>query len=281
MSASNSTNGTPIPAAAYYRMSTLRQDDSIERQKSQVEPYAEKHGYTIVREYVDEGMSGGEIARRKAFQQMLRDAQSGAFRAILCDDRDRFGRFDSIDLGEIAAPLRRKGVWIDTVAQGKTDWESFAGRISEAALQEAKKVEADAIARRVLSMQLVAARDGIYTGGPAPYGYQLEPHPTYGKQLVPDGHKAEVVRFIFRRYDEGATTGQIAVELFERGVRAPSGLPRWSRKVIRGILLNRKYVGDAPWGVRAVGKRYRHGGNGTLIETPRSGKRQKLMPAEE
>jgi DNA invertase Pin-like site-specific DNA recombinase len=265
--------------AAYYRMSTLGQEDSIERQRSQVVPYAAKHGYTIVREYVDEGIGGGEIARRKSFQQMLRDAQSGAFTAILCDDRDRFGRFDSIDLGEIAAPLRRKGIWIHTVAQGKIDWGSFSGRITDAALQEAKKIESDATARRVLSNQLVAAEKGKHNGGYAPYGYRLEPHPVYVKHLVPDGHKAEVIRYIFRRYDEGATLGQIAEELYERGVRSPSGLPRWSRKVLRGHLTNRKYTGDLPWGGHTAGTYYRHGGNGALVEAAQQGERQTLPPS--
>jgi DNA invertase Pin-like site-specific DNA recombinase len=201
-----------IPAAAYYRMSTDRQEHSIERQRSQVIPHAAKHGYTIVREYVDEGIAGDEITKRKDFQRMLRDAQAGLFQAILCDDKDRFGRFDSIDAGEIIAPLRRKGIWIDSVAQGKIDWNSFASRITDAVLQEAKNMESDALSRRVLSMQLLAARDGKYHGGPPPYGYRLEIDPIRGKILVPDGHKADVVRFIFKRYDEGATLGQIARE---------------------------------------------------------------------
>src|ERR1051326_3057791 len=57
----------PIPAVAYYRMSTDRQEESIDRQKSQVEPYAARQGYLIVREYVDEGIAGDEEGKRKGF----------------------------------------------------------------------------------------------------------------------------------------------------------------------------------------------------------------------
>ena len=103
----------PVNAVDYYRMSDPRQDTSIERQQSQVLPYALKQGYRIVRTHVDEGIPGDEIAKRKAFQRMLRDAQAGLFDVILCDDKDRFGRFDSIDLGEVVAPLRRKGVRLE------------------------------------------------------------------------------------------------------------------------------------------------------------------------
>jgi hypothetical protein len=212
---------------------------------------------------------------------MLRDAQAGVFRAILCDDKDRFGRFDSIDSGEIIAPLRRKGVWMDSVAQGKIDWNSFAGRVTDAVLQEAKNEESNSISRRVLSLQLLKARDGKYSGGPPTYGYRLEPDPLRGKVHVPDGHKAEVVRFIFRRYDEGATLGQIARELFERGVRSPRGGARWSRNVLWELLQKRKYVGDGVWGVKPMGKRHRHGGNGKLTEKQRGAKRMERLPPSE
>ena len=145
------SNSTPVRAVFYGRMSTDLQETSIDRQRSQVQPYAQKQGYTLVGEYIDEGITGSEIVKRKAFQRMLRDAQSGAFDVILVDDADRFGRFDSIDLGEIVAPLRRKGIWLESVSKGKADWHSFAGRISTAALQEAKNEEQNSISRRVLS----------------------------------------------------------------------------------------------------------------------------------
>src|SRR5579871_5867157 len=121
----------PIRAVAYYRMSTDKQEDSIDRQRSQVEPYAPKHGYTILRDYMDEGIGGDEVAKRAQFVQMLKDAQRGQFRVILCDDKDRFGRFDSIDYGYYVKPLRDAGVKLVTVAQGLIDWNSFAGRISD------------------------------------------------------------------------------------------------------------------------------------------------------
>jgi hypothetical protein len=66
MSENHSSNGRLIPAAAYYRMSDPRQDASVERQRSQVVPYAAKHGYEIVREYTDDGIPDDEIERRGA-----------------------------------------------------------------------------------------------------------------------------------------------------------------------------------------------------------------------
>jgi DNA invertase Pin-like site-specific DNA recombinase len=257
---------TPIPAAAYYRFSDDRQENSIARQRSQVEPYAAKHGYQIVREYTDEGISGDVITKRREFQRMLRDAQAGQFKAILCDDKDRFGRFDAIDLGEVVAPLRRKGVWVETVAQGRIDWNTFAGRITDAILQEAKNMEQEAISRRVLSSQLLKAQRGETTGGRATYGYRQEGDPP---RLVPDGRKAEVVQLIFRLYDQGQTLFAIAEELFQRGVASPRGKSHWTRPVLQRILINRRYVGDWTWGVHPQGKRHHFGAEGMRV-TPRS-----------
>jgi DNA invertase Pin-like site-specific DNA recombinase len=257
MSRSNGTAGEPV--AVYYRMSDLRQESSIERQRSQVEPYAREHGYRIVKEYTDEGISGDEIARRKGFQRLLRDAQAGLFVGILCDDKDRFGRFDSIDSGEVVAPLRRKGVWLETVAQGRVDWHSFAGRITDAVLQEAKRLEQEAISRRILSNQLVKAGQGIDTGSRPLYGYRRGPGPDGRVTLVPDGHKAEVVRLIFELCDRGETLYGIAEELYHRGVPSPGGRTHWSRSVIGRLLTNRRYTGDWTWGVSPQGKRHRYG----------------------
>jgi DNA invertase Pin-like site-specific DNA recombinase len=265
----------PIRTTVYFRMSDDRQENSIDRQRAQVIPYAAQHGYAIVREYTDLGISGSEITKRKEFQRMLRDAQAGAFEAILCDDKDRFGRFDSIDLGEIVAPLRRKGVRLVTVAQGERDWESFSGRVTDAVLQEAKRMEQEAISRRVLSQQLLKAQRGEDTGGRPLYGYRTE-----NGRRVPDGRKAEVVQLIFRLYDQGHTLWAVAEELHRRGVPSPRGKDRWTRSVVQRILLNRRYVGDYTWGVRSSGKCHRYAGNG-LQPTARGARVQQANPAEE
>ena len=96
-----------IPAVVYYRMSTDKQDASITQQRIAVEKYAKEHGYRIVREYIDEGISGDATEKRFEFQRMIRDASGGTFQAIIVWDQDRFGRFDSIEAGHWIHPLRQ------------------------------------------------------------------------------------------------------------------------------------------------------------------------------
>ncbi len=262
MSASHST----IKAAAYYRMSTFRQEDSIDRQRSQVEPYAQQHGYTIVREYLDEGISGSEEGRRKAFMALLKDAQRGNFKAILVDEDDRFCRFDSIDYGYYVKPLRDKGILLVTVAKGPVDWNSFEGRITSAVGVEGKNQEQAALSRRVLSDMLQRAKHGDHLGGKPPYGLRLIREavevPGRGMRMRPvryeaDGLKAEVVKLIFRLCDEGRSLVQIRIALHDRGIPSPSGKEWWGRQAILEKLTNPKYTGASAWGFRGEGKRYR------------------------
>jgi DNA invertase Pin-like site-specific DNA recombinase len=58
------------------------------------------------------------VKRRKAFQRLLADCERGKVRIILCDDKDRFGRFDSIDQGYYIKPLRDRGIKLVTVTYG-------------------------------------------------------------------------------------------------------------------------------------------------------------------
>ena len=61
-----------IPAALYARVSSDRQDVdlSVAAQLRALRDYAEKNGYLVAREYVDEAESG-RIADRPQFQRML------------------------------------------------------------------------------------------------------------------------------------------------------------------------------------------------------------------
>src|SRR5689334_17837655 len=87
-----------VPAVGYARCSDDSQEASIPDQIKHVEQYARDKGYKILRWYTDDGISGDDTARRAGFRAMHSDALNrGEFRAVLCWDQDRFGRFDSIE----------------------------------------------------------------------------------------------------------------------------------------------------------------------------------------
>ena len=75
-----------ISAALYARVSSDRQDVdlSVAAQMRALRDYADKNGYMVVREYVDEAESG-RVADRPQFRRMIDEAQKSKapFRQIL------------------------------------------------------------------------------------------------------------------------------------------------------------------------------------------------------
>jgi DNA invertase Pin-like site-specific DNA recombinase len=277
-------NGRPVKAVAYYRMSTDRQEDSIPRQRDSVQAYARVNGYEVVREYQDAGISGDATEKRAGFLQMRDDAGRGEFEVILCWDKDRFGRFDSIEQGYWVKPLRDAGVRLVTVAQGLIDWNSFGGRIVDAALSESKHEFLRSLSQNTTAGLIRNAKGAYFNGGQVPYAFDrmlLNERDEPQRRLLrgertdkPNGwhtvlvpvespEEIEVVRWLFRSFDEREVSCRaLADELNARGIAGPGSAEKhratkWSRQVVKDMLRNASYVGDHVWGQKNLGKYHR------------------------
>jgi DNA invertase Pin-like site-specific DNA recombinase len=259
-----------VPAVFYGRMSSDRQEYSIPDQRSAVLAYAAKQGYAVIREYLDEGISGDATERRFEFQRMIRDAREQRdFRAVLCWDQDRFGRFDPIEAGFWIKPLRDAGVYLDTVAQGRIEWDTFGGRLLYSVRQEGKHQYLVDLSHNALRRMIANAQHGGWNGGPPPYGYVSVEMPgrppgakKWPKMLAPGAPRhVEVVRWLFRTYaTRDVSLRWLGGELERRGVLTHRGRTFWSAATIRGILTRREYVGDLDWGNYPEGRYHNHRG---------------------
>ena len=72
----------------------------------------------------------------------------------------------------------------------------------------------------------------------------------YGYDTAPDGtltinpNEAKVVIWIFERYLQGDSLGEIVDALEEQGIPSPSGKTKWNREAINKMLSNEKYTGN-------------------------------------
>ncbi len=240
-----------IPAVAYIRMSSGKQEASPEQQREAVDKLAKKHECRLLREYYDDAISGDDTGKRKSFQQMVADAEkNGDFKVILCWDQDRFGRFDSIEAGRWIYPLREAGVRLITVAQGEIDWNDFAGRMVYSIQQEAKHQFLRDLARNSLRGLIARAKQGLWPGGTAPYGYEID---DVGKLILGNPQEVATVREIFRMRLEGLGYRVLAKKLNQAGIAAPSG-GKWSHDAVRIILDREAYCGVVTLGGRRQGK---------------------------
>ncbi len=81
---------TIIRVALYARVSTLNGQDP-EMQLAELREYASRRGWSITREYVDQGVSGSKESRPE-LNQLMADAHLRKFDAVLVWKIDRFGR---------------------------------------------------------------------------------------------------------------------------------------------------------------------------------------------
>jgi len=181
-------------AVGYVRRSTDRQEQSIPDQKKALEAYAAEHGFRLVKFYVDDAISGTSTTGRRAFQQMIGDAESPTrrFDIIVVYDVKRFGRIDNDEAGYYRYILRTHGVEVRYVS------ENFNGDTTDDLLRPVKQWQARQESRdlsKVTIRGLLSKSDtGFWMGGTPPYGYDLRYENADGKFLfilryMPDGSK--------------------------------------------------------------------------------------------
>ena len=271
--------------ATYVRMSTSRQEHSPEQQRDALADHARKNDYAIVAEYSDLGVSGTSVAKRRGFQRMHADALAGKFDRILCFDRSRFGRLDSLDSGRWIAPLREAGVDLETIADGVSNWNDFGGRVVDAMMAESKHAFAVDLARATLRGLTAKAAEGRgYTGGVTPFGYRRMTRidgRNRVSELQMDAVTAPIVQRMFQFYSApGGSLSGVARMLNELGIPCSNKGKLWRRNSVERILRNRVYCGDAIWGRRATGKFFTRR-NGTEIVARKPHAKQTLTVAIE
>jgi DNA invertase Pin-like site-specific DNA recombinase len=294
-------NGKLIPAVAYIRMSSERQEASPDQQRAEVARLAKREGYRIIREYFDQSISGDATEKRADFQRMIRDAEEKAdFAAILCWDQDRFGRFDSIEAGKWIYPLRQAGVRLVTVAQGAIDWNDFTGRVMYGIVQEGKHQFLIDLSRNVLRGRIASAKRGSMVVTP-PYGYDRMFHDEAGREVkrVPGGQKfnkptgwsvklvpaqnseeVETVKWLFHRFAySDCSLRSLVVELNEQGVRTRRG-GVWNSVSVQYLLTHPVYTGALVFGRHRGGKYHQVAPDGDLSQDRAKGYREPPIVVE-
>lgn len=157
-------------AAGYIRVSTQEQKThglSLDAQKQKLEEYAEKHNIKIVEWYIDEGVSGRKlIKKRPQLQRMVLDAQKGRFKRILFIKLDRF--FRSVAEYHECMKLIEPVIW--TATEEKYDLSTANGRAFVNMKLTIAELEADQTGERIK----IVNEYKVHTGMPL-YGTQSLP----------------------------------------------------------------------------------------------------------
>ena len=244
------------PAALYARVSSDRQDVdlSVAAQLRALRDYADKNGYLVAREYVDEAESG-RIADRPEFRKMIDEASrpNAPFQEILVWKFSRFTRKREHAVA-FKSLLRRKGVRVVSITEHADD--SPTGKLMEAIIESVDEFYSENLAQEVTRGMREAASRGFWITSHAPIGYnrvmaQDGPKKRPTLEINPD--TSRIVKRIFDMADAGRGTLEITRTLNSEGISSPRG-KLWGKASVHNILTNVAYTGTLLWGAKAKDK---------------------------
>ena len=251
-----SKNNDLTPAALYARVSSDRQDVdlSVAAQLRALRDYAEKNGYLVAREYVDEAESG-RIADRPQFRKMLDEANKpeSPFKEILVWKFSRFTRKRE-HVVAFKSMLRRKGIRVVSITEHADD--SPTGKLMEAIIESVDEFYSENLGQEVVRGMREAASRGFWVATNAPYGYR-KVHVQDGAKKRPrlelDPPKDAVARRIFDMILQGHSILDVTKTLNAEGIPSANG-KRWLKTAIHAMLDNEAYTGALVWGTRPKDK---------------------------
>ena len=221
-------------AVIYARYSSHNQtEQSIEGQLHDAYAFAEKHGYTVIGEYIDRALTGTKDTRPD-FQRMIKDAEKRQFQVVIVWKLDRFAR-NRYDSAIYKAKLKKFGVRVVSVMENITDGPE--GIILEGLLESMAEYYSANLSENIRRGQKASMAKGWYLGSPPPLGYRVQDH-----RLVEDDRTAPIAREIFRRYADGESPSAIAADLNARGLRTRRGYP-FRISTFDGMLQSTTYIG--------------------------------------
>jgi site-specific DNA recombinase len=230
-------------AVTYSRVSTDGQVDgfSLDVQVRETKKAAEKLGCTVLKEFVEEGVSGTledrpELTAMLAF--CVKNKDKVAY--VIVKDIDRFSRQTLIHQ-ILRSKFRELGVNLYSVNQPSISEDTPNARFMENIYSSVAQLERDQIRQRCESGTNEAVLHGAWTNR-APYGYD------YAKtsdglatlKIIPE--RAEAVVKAFQMYSEGALMTDICMTLNNLGYRTASG-GKFSKQTMHNILTHIVYIG--------------------------------------
>ena len=233
-----------VRVAAYCRVSTAEeaQVGSFEMQVQHFKSVIDTNpNYELVKIYTDEGISGTSVDKRKGFQEMIEDACNGKIDLILTKSISRFGR----NIVDILTTLRKLSDLNPPVA---VNFESEGINTSDGKNKLIISI-LSALAELESQQKSIAIKEGIrYRMQEGLYKFSVKNtigyYRDYSGRVKIEPAEAEIVKYIFDSFIEGASPSEIAVSLTKQGIRSPKGMEYWRTNTIRNILRNEKYCGD-------------------------------------
>lgn len=243
----------------YIRLSESDEDktyesesESIINQRNLLLDYVKSCGFTLIKEYVDDGFTGTNFDR-PAFQEMLKDIESGLINCVITKDLSRLGR-DYIQCGYYVEQYfpQNKIRYISILDQVDTFLETANNDIApfKALFNDMTSKDTSKKIRSILKNK---KEQGKFIGSKPCYGYMRDPLDK--GHLIPDLEVAPIVKKIFNMAYSGIGVSDIVSYLNDNHILSSSMYKNtkassrqkvnvWTISSVNKLLKNRMYTGD-------------------------------------
>ncbi|MDT8900424.1 recombinase family protein [Anaeroselena agilis] len=239
--------GLPVESkkrvCAYCRVSTDTDEQlsSYEAQVTYYEEYIKKRpDWEFAGIYADEGITGTNTKNRTEFNRMIDDCLTGRIDLIVTKSISRFAR-NTLDCLKYVRMLKDKGVAIffekENIDTMDSKGEVLLTILSSLAQDESRSISENSrwgIVRRFQQGKVRVNHKKFI-------GYDKDEN----GELVINKQEAAIVRRIFAEYLAGKGCKAIGKGLERDGVLTATGKKVWHESVIKKMLQNEKYAGDA------------------------------------
>lgn len=232
-----------LRVAPYCRVSTSS-EEQLDSYDNQIEYYTEKikaqDGWTMVDMFADPGITGTSVTKRKAFQRMIKACKKGKVDLVITKSVSRFCR-NTLDGLEYVRMLKSMNVGVYFEKENVNTLYMDNEMILTFMMSQAQ-AESESMSGNIKWGHRKNFKDGkVYYHYAGFLGFRRSADDL--PEIDPE--EAAVVRRIFSRYLLGESVSQISRDLMADGIKTARGKDIWRDGVIRAMLQNEKYVGDA------------------------------------
>lgn len=236
-----------------YRVSTIGQveKDDIPMQKEYCRGFIAEHpNWHLERELFEKGVSGFKKSakERDAILELQTMALQKEFDVLLVYMFDRLGRKDD-ETPFIVEWFVQNGIEVWSAKEGQRRFDNHVDKLLNYITFWQASGESIKTSIRTKTRMEQLTHDGLYTGGPVCYGYQLVHNGRTNKRnrsvhdIEIDEEAAETIRLIFDKYvNEGYGAQRLSHYLAEHNIVRPDGR-NFPNTSLNHILKNRRYIG--------------------------------------
>ena len=229
--------------AAYCRVSTdqYEQLESLETQRSHYDEYIRAHkDWELVNVYYDEGISGTRADTRPGLQRLMADCRLRRIDMVLTKSISRFAR-NTLDCLKHIRALKAQNIPVYFEKESINTLDA-KGEVLLTIMVSLAQQESQSLSQNIkLGLQYRYQQGKVLVNHNRFLGYTKDAE----GNLIIDPQQAEIVKRIYREYQEGYSMDKIKAGLERDGIPTGAGKTTWHTSTINKILRNEKYIGDA------------------------------------